>query len=270
MVFWRKIMEKMIENSVTKDVTSENIQNSKPPRQTKEERKEKVKQYRIKNKEAIKIKDSEYRKAHKEQSRIVQAKWRAENKEKIREDRRLFRELNKEKIREEKRLYRELNKEKIRIKKENDYKNNRDKVLNRVNAYRKNNAGIIREKRALHRRLNRDLYNQRHRKREAIKKNRFHPDSDVVKEKALYQECIRISKETGVKHQVDHIIPIAVGGWHHHDNLQILPALLNFSKCSNPFWEMEGFKSWKDVPKNLWPASLFAEYERRLGLLSIA
>lgn len=38
----------------------------------------------------------------------------------------------------------------------------------------------------------------------------------------IYEECSRISVETGIPHEVDHIIPICKGGLHHPDNLQIL------------------------------------------------
>lgn len=44
---------------------------------------------------------------------------------------------------------------------------------------------------------------------------------------AIYKECVRITKETGVEHQVDHIIPLngnLVSGLHVETNLQILTA----------------------------------------------
>lgn len=82
-----------------------------------------------------------------------------------------------------------------------------------------------------------------------------------------HNECIKvfelsrkISQETGMPHEVDHIIPMNLGGWHHHDNLQILPHKINESKHVDPFWEMVGFKSWKDVPEHLWPEKLKPSY----------
>ena len=46
----------------------------------------------------------------------------------------------------------------------------------------------------------------------------------------IYEECSRISAETGIPHEVDHIIPICRGGLHHPDNLQILTMEENRKK----------------------------------------
>ena len=46
----------------------------------------------------------------------------------------------------------------------------------------------------------------------------------------IYQECAKITEETGVPHHVDHIYPISRGGKHHPDNLQILTATENIRK----------------------------------------
>jgi len=50
---------------------------------------------------------------------------------------------------------------------------------------------------------------------------------------ALYVECSRISKETGIKHHVDHYFPLksdVVCGLHNEFNLRIIPAVENLSK----------------------------------------
>jgi 5-methylcytosine-specific restriction endonuclease McrA len=49
----------------------------------------------------------------------------------------------------------------------------------------------------------------------------------------IYEECQRISKQTGIPHHVDHIIPLAKGGLHHPSNLQILTAEENLKKSDN-------------------------------------
>jgi 5-methylcytosine-specific restriction endonuclease McrA len=54
--------------------------------------------------------------------------------------------------------------------------------------------------------------------------------ADFEKIKEIYAECRKISKETGIPHEVDHIIPIAKGGLHHQDNLQIITQKENRSK----------------------------------------
>jgi 5-methylcytosine-specific restriction endonuclease McrA len=46
----------------------------------------------------------------------------------------------------------------------------------------------------------------------------------------FYEISNRVSKCTGIKHAVDHIIPLACGGSHCHRNLQVLPFSINSRK----------------------------------------
>ena len=60
---------------------------------------------------------------------------------------------------------------------------------------------------------------------------------DIDKISLIYEECEKISKETGIPHHVDHIIPLRgknVSGLHVHQNLRIISASENMSK-SNKF-----------------------------------
>lgn len=59
----------------------------------------------------------------------------------------------------------------------------------------------------------------------------------------MYQEASRISERTGIKHHVDHIVPLAnkvVCGLHVEYNLRIIPASLNHKK-NNKFYEDMAF-----------------------------
>lgn len=56
-------------------------------------------------------------------------------------------------------------------------------------------------------------------------------DRDLIKR--IYIVCKRVTKDTNVKHNVDHIIPIKgknVCGLHVHNNLAIVPAKYNLTK----------------------------------------
>ena len=70
-------------------------------------------------------------------------------------------------------------------------------------------------------------------KRRASVRNQLPVDADLDIIKSIYEECRRLCVETGVIHEVDHIIPIAKGGLHHQDNLQILTMTQNRKKGSN-------------------------------------
>jgi len=46
----------------------------------------------------------------------------------------------------------------------------------------------------------------------------------------IWKEKCRITNSTGIEHHVDHIIPLAIGGAHHQDNLRVITAAENLSK----------------------------------------
>jgi len=55
-------------------------------------------------------------------------------------------------------------------------------------------------------------------------------DADVKKIQEIYIKCHHKTQDTGIVHEVDHIVPIAKGGVHHHKNLQILTREENRKK----------------------------------------
>lgn len=63
--------------------------------------------------------------------------------------------------------------------------------------------------------------------------------------RAIYAEAKRLTRETGIPHEVDHIVPIQgskVCGLHVEHNLQILTKVENVQKHAN-------FSDWDDLPR---------------------
>lgn len=67
-------------------------------------------------------------------------------------------------------------------------------------------------------------------KRRASVRNQTPDDADFELILEIYRKCKLISEETGIPHEVDHIIPIAKGGLHHQNNLQIITKTENRMK----------------------------------------
>lgn len=61
-------------------------------------------------------------------------------------------------------------------------------------------------------------------------KNALDETADQQKIKEIYLEARKITEETGIPHEVDHIIPISRGGKHHENNLQIITSTENRRK----------------------------------------
>lgn len=69
--------------------------------------------------------------------------------------------------------------------------------------------------------------------------------ADLAAIAEIYAECARVSAETGIPHEVDHIIPLkgeTVCGLHVHQNLRIVTRTVNRRKCHR--LESEGEDFW--------------------------
>ncbi len=153
--------------------------------------------------------------------------------------------LNKKKILMKQQEYYLENKEKILTRCFTYYISNKEKILTRCNNYYATNREGILAYRHQHYLNNTEIINARNRKYAVTNKNTMNaiaaryratklnqtpPDADMKKIGVFYAEATRLSKETGIRHDVDHIIPISKGGLHHQGNLQVLTKTENCSK----------------------------------------
>lgn len=170
-------------------------------------------------------------------------KWRLNNPKKINamnKQKWLNRDAEKEKKRSAE--WRKNNKDKIKISSKKTYEKIKDRIRVTRQKWEQNNKGVRRAIVA---------------KRRAIKIQatpKWLTKEDFLKIESFYILAGKLTKETGIIYEVDHIIPLnneMVSGLHHWNNLQILTEEQNRSK-SNKIIDIVGI-----FPEGLWPTPLF-------------
>lgn len=163
----------------------------------------------------------QYQEANKEKLKLHKQQYYAENKETLDAIGRANYQKDKDAYKERAKQWAAENKEKrVEIRKK----------------YYQANPERMAEKGRKHRAENPGLYRAHFKKRQQLKRNAMPAWADEAAIRAIYDECQRISKETGVKHHVDHYYPLKndlVCGLHVQDNLQIITAYANLSKGNN-------------------------------------
>jgi len=209
---------------------------------TDEEKREKkqvaARLYYQTNKDKIKIKQAEYYQEHKEDFRRKQKRWLGENKEKRQEYERLYREKNKERENARIKVWYANNKEKhMQTTKEWRLKNP-EKVFATTEAWRKNNPGHWRK----YQEANLDKHRDGEQRRRARKNGRECHD---ISNMNIYQrdgwicQICNATVDQELKWpdpyspSLDHIIPIAKGGNHVEDNVQLAHLQCNMRKSAN-------------------------------------
>jgi hypothetical protein len=166
-----------------------------------EVRKAYMKAYREKNKEVLKEKIKDYRKSY-------NAYYYSANKEAQRVRSKQWKDQNKEIVKATSLAYRINNKEKVKQSMKKWMQENQDKVI----------ANIAKRRTAKMKRSPKWLTDEQMRQIEYI-----------------YLEAKMLEVETGIKHHVDHIIPLQgknVSGLHVPENLRVISAEENLRKCN--------------------------------------
>ena len=172
--------------------------------------------------------------------------WRAANPDKEKARKKAYREANRDKVNAKNKAWAEANPEKTSAYKKSWRDANPDKEKASKKAYVETNPEKVKASKKAYREANRD-------KVKAVTKSWQLANSDRVAATAgrgcaikrggsvssiynielcipFYVEARRLTRETGIKHDVDHIVPIVKGGLHCQTNLQVLTAYENRSK----------------------------------------
>ncbi len=146
------------------------------------------------------------------------ADWESKNHEKVDSYKQSWAQRNPEAVRESVSTYYRRNTDERRAYSAQHYLQNREDRLAKQKVYRQENP---------------EIYTAAKQRRRAIELRALPAwaNHDLIKEKfALAQQ---LSAETGIPHEVDHIIPLRgrnVCGLHREDNLQVIPASENRKK----------------------------------------
>ena len=166
-----------------------------------------------------------------------------------------WRESQKDSFREYSEVYRRENKESLKVSRKERYENNKDKVKHERSAYYSRNKHAIRERRrdysAKYRQKNREglrekgkawaranpaivnSYSLARIARKLSATPSWLTEADLLNIKAVHKMAARLEQCLGIKHHVDHIVPLKgknVCGLHVPWNLRAIPAKLNILK----------------------------------------
>lgn len=163
-------------------------------------------------------------------------RWQDDNKDRLRELRARWYEANGERMRELKRRWAAANKDKCLAAGKRWRDRNPEKTVRLSAEWYLKNKVLSNEKSRMWAKLNPGLAAAKTRAREAAKLQRtpqwLSAEDKAVMER-LYVEAARLTKATGVRHEVDHIVPLrgqTVSGLHVPANLQILTKTQNVKK----------------------------------------
>lgn len=194
-------------------------------------------------------KQRRYAAVRRESERVRAAAWRAANQERHLAMVRSYRASHQDELNARQRTRQPERTEKYREQRSAHYRNHRDDkraqaAVRRANAdrsvasaktaaWRAANPARARAACRAYARKNPGIVNALSMKHQIAKRNALPTWANLDAMNAIYQEAARLSRETGIQYDVDHIYPLqgkTVCGLHVEHNLQILPHIDNVRK----------------------------------------
>jgi hypothetical protein len=167
------------------------------------------------NSEKVRTYSAAWQKANREKARTTAAAWRKANFERKRASAAAWYKANHEKKRALGVAWRKANSERLRASAAAWYKANSERRRASIAAYYRAN-------------IDKTLASWA--RRHAIKLKAVPDDANKAFVAGFYAIAKRVSKCLGIRHDVDHIVPLALGGSHCHRNLQVIPMTWNRRK----------------------------------------
>lgn len=177
--------------------------------------------------------------------------WYAENKDRKAATSKAWRDANPDRSREYLRAYQQRHPERVAATQARYYRENREKILAADKARRDSNLEVFRERERQSHARNKEAraakdksYRTRNpfwvtqaaaKRRAALlcRTPKWLTSEDLFRISTMYLMSFALTKETGIEHHVDHIIPLRgryVSGLHVPDNLQVIPGIENLRK----------------------------------------
>lgn len=170
-----------------------------------------------------------------EKERERQLKYYRENKEKRIAYRLEWAKKNPEKTKESKKRHYLKHREEILKKRKEYVRANPEKIKMGAHKYYINNKETHNERNKMWAKLNPGKMAFQYKKRQTQKQRALAKWANLKEIKKIYVEAARISKETGIKHNVDHIYPLispVCCGLHVESNLRIITEEENKKKSN--------------------------------------
>jgi hypothetical protein len=174
-----------------------------------------------------------YHDAYKPMQHIKHREWKEKNLERYKANNRAYYLKNLEKMREKTRLWAAENRDHKRQSDHNYYLANKEALRDKWKRWEENNQQRLIDAQKDWLKKNAPAVRMAKTERRRAIRLRTPKWADKTKIRAIYAQAFMLEMQTGIKHHVDHIIPIKshlVCGLHCEFNLRAIPAKENLSK----------------------------------------